>query len=369
MMLLIGLSIVFAACEDDRDSNPTLHNPTKFVLNTPAYASGAVYDLEKSSSVELTCSQPDYGFTVATVYTVQVSLSDDFSTEGKYAILPTTYNTAKMEVDASEVAVAQTNLALEEGKTESDFPLTSKLYVRLKAVLTNSAGEIYSNSVSLDQVRTVFALSPVVVPTKMNIVGSGIGDWDWAKSMEMVPTWDNNGTFWHILYCEKDAEMKFNIEKTWDGIEFGSSATLVDNAKAGLGGDGNLKVTNAGWYLVVVRSTIEGRTIKYTINFEKPNVYLIGEVGYNKEWSILEQNLFTVPSDGEGYFVSPPFGATSEVRLCVSIEGEDWWHSEFIVFSNGIISYRGTGGDQERYTQSAGKRAYLNFMTGKGYYE
>ena len=70
VMLLAGLSFVFASCDDDRNSNPTLQNPTKFVLNTPAYAESAVYDLENSSSVELTCSQPDYGFTAATVYSV-----------------------------------------------------------------------------------------------------------------------------------------------------------------------------------------------------------------------------------------------------------------------------------------------------------
>jgi len=50
--LFLGLSL-FTACEDDRDSNPILQDPTAFVLNTPAYST-AVYDLSKSSSVELT---------------------------------------------------------------------------------------------------------------------------------------------------------------------------------------------------------------------------------------------------------------------------------------------------------------------------
>ncbi|MDR1523737.1 MAG: SusF/SusE family outer membrane protein [Tannerella sp.] len=369
IILPVALLFVFASCEDDRSSNPVLHNPVKFVLNTPAYAIGAVYDLEKASHIELTCSQPDYGFTAATVYSVQVSLNGDFTAEGNSVVLPTTYNTAKMQVDASELAVAQTTLALAGGKAESDFPLVSRLDIRLKATLTNGAGEIYSNPVTLEQVRTVFALSPVVLPSTMYVAGSGIGEWDWANSIEMIPTWNNNGTFWHILYCEAGAEMKFNIEKAWDGVEFGSSATLIDNANAGLGGDGNLQVTHAGWYLAVVRSTVEGREIKYSISFEKPDVYLIGGTGYNGEWSVLEQNLFTVPDGRDGYFVSPPFSSTNEVRICTVIEGEDWWHSEFIVLQDGVISYRGTGDDQERYTQSAGKRVYLNFMTEKGYYE
>ncbi len=369
VMLLAGLSFVFASCEDDRNSNPTLQNPTKFVLNTPPYAEGAVYDLENSSSVELTCSQPDYGFTAATVYSVQVSLDNDFTTEGKFATLATTYTTAKMAIDAAEIAVAQTTLALEKGITEDRFPLTSKLYVRLKAALTNGKGEIFSNVATL-RMRTKFALSPIVLPKTMNIVGSTIGDWKWEDAMEMVPTWAKNGTFWRILYFEKDAEMKFNIEKSWDGQEFGGSATLEDHANAGLSdAGGNLKVAQAGWYLVVIKTAVEGRNLKYTVAFEKPNVYLIGGVAHEGKWEILDENLFTVPADAKGDFVSPPFSNTAEVRMCVKIADEDWWHSEFIVFADGKIAYRGSGDDQERYTQPAGKRAYLNFMTGKGRYE
>ena len=38
--LIIGLGLgIFTACDDDRDSNPTLISPTEFVLNTPAILS------------------------------------------------------------------------------------------------------------------------------------------------------------------------------------------------------------------------------------------------------------------------------------------------------------------------------------------
>ena len=43
--MIIGLGLgIFTACDDDRDSNPTLISPTEFVLNTPAI-SGTVIDL------------------------------------------------------------------------------------------------------------------------------------------------------------------------------------------------------------------------------------------------------------------------------------------------------------------------------------
>ena len=69
---------LFTACETDNDSNPTLNEPDTFTLNTPAYAANNVYDLKNAQTVELTCSQPDYGFPAATTYTVQASFEQDF---------------------------------------------------------------------------------------------------------------------------------------------------------------------------------------------------------------------------------------------------------------------------------------------------
>lgn len=88
--LLAGLIGLTTAC-DDNSANPTLKTPSSFTLNTPTAAENTVYDLEHVKNVELTCVQPDYGFSAATVYAVQVSLDNDFATEGKFITLPTTY--------------------------------------------------------------------------------------------------------------------------------------------------------------------------------------------------------------------------------------------------------------------------------------
>ena len=69
--LLLG-GLLFTACESDRDDNPILQEPTTFVLNTPAFVNG-VYDLEHSATLELTCSQPDYGYTAPVSYAVDVA--------------------------------------------------------------------------------------------------------------------------------------------------------------------------------------------------------------------------------------------------------------------------------------------------------
>ena len=65
--LTMGL-LALSACEADRDSNPVLNEPDTFVLNVPAFASNNVYDLKNSESLELTCTQPDYGIPMATTY-------------------------------------------------------------------------------------------------------------------------------------------------------------------------------------------------------------------------------------------------------------------------------------------------------------
>ena len=75
--LTMGL-LALSACEADRDSNPVLNEPDTFVLNVPAFASNNVYDLKNSESLELTCTQPDYGIPMATTYSVQISLEDKY---------------------------------------------------------------------------------------------------------------------------------------------------------------------------------------------------------------------------------------------------------------------------------------------------
>ena len=73
-ILVFSLSTL-VACSDD-EGTPVFTEPTEFVLNVPKYASG-IYDLKNTATIQLTCSQPDYGFTAATRYTFVCS-SDGF---------------------------------------------------------------------------------------------------------------------------------------------------------------------------------------------------------------------------------------------------------------------------------------------------
>lgn len=364
LVLLAGIA-VFAACDDDRDSNPVLQKPSSFVLNVPGYAN-AIYDLKNTETVVFTCSQPDYGFTAPTTYSVQISTVNDFATEGAYATLSTTSTKARIEADAAEMAVALVGLlGVDE---EENFPKDPfKLYVRLKASLTGDVADVYSNVIELPNVLSYFALDPMVMPTEFYIIGS-ICDWQWTKAYSMVPIHSNEGKFWSVQYLPEGAEIKFNTVTDWDGGEFGYAADRFPESSvnyAGIeDGGGNIKITNGGWYIVVVTTVIEGRDYNYTVEFLPPNVYLTGNTAGG--WDFFDEtNLFTVPADGEGAFESPAFVASDELRMCIKLDGIDWWKTEFLIL-NDKIEYRGTGGDQERVVVSAGKKAYLYFLKGEG---
>ncbi|GHV04335.1 outer membrane protein SusE [Bacteroidia bacterium] len=359
------------SCDSDRDSNPVLQTPTSFVLNVPPYAT-AVYDLKNSETLELTTSQPDFGFTAATSYSVQISTKGSFDEATgdvpNYVTLPTAYTTARMDVDATELAVAIVGLL---GITdEADYPIMPiKLYIRLKASPTASKNmEVLSNIIELPQILGYFALDAMTLPENMYIIGS-INDWNWANSYAMIQTHSNPGKLWSVQYFPAGAEIKFNSNQAWDGGDIGYAEDCFSQSSIALAGlddsGGNIKINNAGWYIVVVTATVEGRSYKYNIEFLPPNVYLFGGTN-GGDWEAKEANLFTVPADGTGDFVSPAFKASDELRMCIVLDGIDWWKTEFIILG-GKIAYRATGDDQDRVQVTAGQKAYLNFLTGVGY--
>ncbi|WP_071145988.1 SusF/SusE family outer membrane protein [Bacteroides ihuae] len=367
-LFVCGL-LAFTACEDDNNSNPTFQDPTEFVLNTPAYAS-SVYDLKHSSTLELTCSQPNYSYTAATTYKVQLALSEfaGDAAVANYVTLATAYTTARMNVNASEFA--QGLVDLWKASSSESFPTTPmKIYVRIKAALTsNGMGVVYSNTIELPQVLGYHVDIPVTLPAKMYMASFVNNVWDWDKRAEMVSVHSNPGKFWSVQYFAAGDQIKFNSSKTWDGNEVSYSDGLCPATSVTYAGitssNGSITIGNAGWYIVVLSSTLNDRTLSYTLEFLEPNVYSTGNPGGG--FDIFDETTkFTVPTDGTGEFISPAFVASGEMRLCIKLTDIDWWKTEFIILG-GKLAYRATGGDQEIVTVAAGNKAYLNFGTGEG---
>lgn len=373
--LLVVMSLtLMTACSDDNDSNPSIQTPTEFKLNTPALENTPI-DLANSSKIILTCSQPNYGYTASVQYTVQVATDENMTDAVE---LSETSNSAKVEIDANLLASTLTNIYVEKGKTEADFPMDVKAYFRLKANIVTSNGnvvegtEILSNVVSLNNIHLLFSLPAVNLPKNVYVTGS-FCDWDWAKSFDMVQVYGTEDTFWRLVYID-DSGIKLNTATEWNGSEVGFAGITIsgDCKDEIIDKDGNIASSKPGWYLVIVTTSVVNRKIHYDVQFNKPTIWLIGPAAGSTDYAEEAEGWsFTVPTTKDGDFVSPAFagsvpgGDGDGVRMYVKVPGHDWWHSEFVVLSD-KIEYRATGGDQARAAGSAGQKVYLNFSKGTG---
>lgn len=373
--LLVVMSLtLMTACSDDNDSNPSIQTPTEFKLNTPALVNTPI-DLANSSKIMLTCSQPNYGYTASVQYTVQVATDENMTDAVE---LSETSSSAKVAIDAASLASALTNIYVEKGKTEADFPMDVKAYFRLKANIVTSNGnvvegtEILSNVVSLNNIHLLFSLPPVNLPSHVYAVGS-FCDWKWDNCFDMVQVYGTDNTFWRLVYID-DSGIKFNSAAEWNGSEVGYAGITVsgDCKDEIIDKDGNIASSKPGWYLVIVTTSVVNREIHYDVQFNKPTIWLIGPAAGSTDYAEEAEGWsFTVPTTKDGDFVSPAFagsvpgGDGDGVRMYVKVPGHDWWHSEFVVLSD-KIEYRATGGDQARAAGSAGQKVYLNFAKGTG---
>ena len=373
--LLVVMSLfLMTACSDDNDSNPTIQSPTEFKLNTPALENTPI-DLANSSKIMLTCSQPNYGYTASVQYTVQVATDENMTDAVE---LSETSTSAKVAINASSLASALTNIFVEKGKTEADFPMDVKAYFRLKANIVTSNGnvvegtEILSNVVSLNNIHLLFSLPPVNLPSHVYTVGN-FCDWKWDNCFDMVQVYGTEDTFWHLVYID-DSGIKFNTAEAWNNNEVGYAGITVsgDCKDDIIDNGGNIASKNPGWYLVIVTTSVVNREIHYDVQFNKPTIWLIGPAAGSDDFAEEAEGWsFTVPTTKDGEFVSPAFvgsvpaGTDKGVRMYVKIPGHDWWHSEFVTL-DGKIKYRATGGDQDRATGNVGQQVHLNIAKGTG---
>lgn len=196
--LLVGIISLFASCSDDNDSNPTLIQPKEFVLNTPAYANATI-DLEKSTGLELTWSQPKYTADNAPInatYEVQVSPTNSFTVSTDeaaadesgekvpdYAVLSNTTQKCNISASAEEMDKALVKILK---WTEENVPAEQEMYVRVNAYIlegTSRLNPVASNSVKL-KVKPYYIELKDAVPTMWYLVGNMFGaKWAGNKSI------------------------------------------------------------------------------------------------------------------------------------------------------------------------------------------
>ena len=182
--MLLSMTLVFTACNDDRDSNPTLVQPATFTLNNPV---NTLVDLAASTGIPFEWSQPDYGgWPAAVEYQLEVSPTNDENswkvstdeaaadetgaTVADYAILPSFYASCKGVMLADELAKALVQICQWD---ENSVPEKQTVYVRCSAV-TPGATKVYSNVVSLEVNPYYIELADAPIEL-WYLVGEGIG--------------------------------------------------------------------------------------------------------------------------------------------------------------------------------------------------
>ena len=68
-------------------------------------------------------------------------------------------------------------------------------------------------------------------------------------------------------------------------------------------------------------------------------------------------------------FVSPAFIASDNVRMCVKLDGVDWWKTEFVIKTDGQLDYRAGGNDQAGVKVTQNQKCFINFTYSYGYYQ
>ena len=306
--LLFGIISLFASCSDDNDSNPTLIQPKEFTLNTPEYINSTI-DLEKSTGLELTWSQPKYTADNAPInatYEVQVSPTNTFTVSTDeaaadesgekvpdYAVLSNTTQKCDISASAEEMDKALVKILK---WTEADVPAEQEMYVRVNAYIlegTNHLNPVASNSVKLN-VKPYYIELKDAVPTMWYLVGNMFGA-KWANDknigVDALPmflkpnfSYDKKTGAGEIEYTNYFLTGDYNDKAECDGAGFKilpsdfnwdySMNAILNNeisAKKGTienrngGGDGgHIVAAEAGYYTITINTADNtAKMVKY----------------------------------------------------------------------------------------------------------
>lgn len=325
--LIVGATLAgFASCADDNDSNPTLRQPESFVLNTPAYA-GNLYDLEHSDSLELTYTQPDYGYTAAVSYYTQVSLTNDWRTNStsdtgetvefdkpKYVEIDGYSEKAKAGVKAEELNTAIMKMG--GYASEDEVPASQDLYIRMRATL-GSGHECYSNVVKITT-KAYYVSLTAADPEIWYLIGGTVGDGTWGNDgtgnigTSLIPLCPIEGE----SYDEKTGQGKltytgyfissqgFKIIKTpgkWDNDEWGSSADgditqPINKGDNGGTGGSDFKVPSDGYYTITLDTKAKSLTIAAANETPAEHAQMLVTGDFNG-WDVSTEPIAMTPVD------------------------------------------------------------------------
>mgnify|MGYP004460590085 FL=1 len=364
--LLFGITSLFASCSDDNDSNPTLIQPKEFTLNTPAYANATI-DLEQSSELSFTWSQPKYTAENAPVnatYEVQVSPTNSFTVSTDeaaadesgekvpdYAVLSNTTQKCNISSSAEEMDKALVKILK---WTEGNVPATQEMYVRVNAYIlegTNHLNPVASNSVKLN-VKPYYIELKDAVPTMWYLVGNMFGaKWAGTKSIgvDALPmflkpnfSYDKKTGAGEIEYTNYFLTGDYNDKAECDGAGFkilpasfnwdnsmnanGATKGTIINRNGGSDG-GHIVAPEAGYYTITINTADNtAKMVKYEGDVNNYGTIQIS--GSFNDWAdtpMLPYNTEGVENHAWYYVMDVPAGDTAQFKFKIAGSWDTSW--------------------------------------------
>ena len=365
--LLLGIISLFASCSDDNDSNPTLIQPTEFTLNTPEYINSTI-DLEKSTGLELTWSQPKYTADNAPInatYEVQVSPTNTFTVSTDeaaadesgekvpdYAVLSNTTQKCDISASAEEMDKALVKILK---WTEENVPAEQEMYVRVNAYIlegTNHLNPVASNSVKLN-VKPYYIELKDAVPTMWYLVGNMFGaKWAGTKSIgvDALPmflkpnfSYDKKTGAGEIEYTNYFLTGDYNDKAECDGAGFkimpssfnwdysmnadGATKGTIVNRNGGSDG-GHIVAPEAGYYTITINTADNtAKMVKYEGNVTNYGTIQIATSldDFASDTPMLPYNTEGVENHAWYYVMEVPAGQTVSFKFKIAGSWDTNW--------------------------------------------
>ena len=370
--LLVGIISLFASCSDDNDSNPTLIQPKEFVLNTPAYANATI-DLEKSTGLELTWSQPKYTADNAPInatYEVQVSPTNSFTVSTDeaaadesgekvpdYAVLSNTTQKCNISASAEEMDKALVKILK---WTEGNVPAEQEMYVRVNAYIlegTSRLNPVASNSVKLN-VKPYYIELKDAVPTMWYLVGNMFGA-KWANNKDIgvdaLPmflkpnfSYDKKTGAGEIEYTNYFLTGDYNEKAECDGAgfkilpsdfnwdysmnailnnEISAKKGTIENRNGGADG-GHIVAAEAGYYTITINTADNtAKMMKYEgdVNNNYGTIQISGSFNDWVDTPMLPYNTEGVENHAWYYVMDVPAGKTEQFKFKTAGSWDTSW--------------------------------------------
>jgi len=354
-MLAALIAVGFSSCETDIEKMVvrSTSNVTPPVLKSEGFTDIVVTESNiHLVPVVLNWSKSDFGADVLVEYSLEMATNASFSDSYEVTIGKNVYSKALNCSDLSKWVIDNF-----DGLGANDLPVKVDLLVRISAsvaldnpTVTIPPDKVYSNTIPMSVVPYNV---PDAYPTEMYMIGADFGNWSWDSDgvAVMTPTHDNAGHFWCVRYITAGNGFKWCARRAWNGDFFSLGEDLGFTTA-----DGNAFVAEDGMYMVYM-DMVNGK-----ISVEPAKVYGMGDCfgGWNTA---------TYPFTVEGKTMVATTVNAGELRIYAASDiapvGNDWWRMEFVPM-DGVIEYRGGGGDQDRIEVAAGKKVVLDFNAGTG---